>query len=60
MVLACALKRWASMVTAAVTVSFIRYTEPKEWPVDRYPRLEALTRRLEQTPAFLAVPIDRE
>ena len=47
-------------VTAAVTVSFIRYTEPKEWPVDRYPRLEALTRRLEQTPAFLAVPIDRE
>lgn len=47
-------------VTAAVTVSFVKYTEPKEWPDDRYPRLEALTRRLEQTPPFLAVPIDKE
>lgn len=47
-------------VTAAVTVSFIRYTEPKEWPAERFPKLEALTRRLEQTAAFLAVPIDKE
>lgn len=45
-------------VMAAVTVSFIKYTEPNEWPVGRFPRLEALAARLEQTPAFLAVPID--
>ena len=47
-------------IMAAVTVSFIRFTEPGEWPSERYPKLEALTRRLEQTPAFLAVPIDKE
>ncbi|MFB0934551.1 MAG: glutathione S-transferase family protein [Propionivibrio sp.] len=47
-------------IMAAVAVSFIRFTEPGEWPSGRFPRLEALTRRLEQTPAFLAVPIDKE
>jgi glutathione S-transferase len=47
-------------IMAAVTVSFVRYTEPAEWPAGRFPKLEALTRRLEQTPEFLAVPIDKE
>ncbi len=47
-------------IMAAVTVSFIRFTEPGEWPSGRFPKLEALTSRLEQTPAFLAVPIDKE
>lgn len=47
-------------IMAAVAVSFIRYTEPGEWPPERFPKLEALTLRLEQTPAFLAVPIDKE
>ena len=46
-------------IMAAVMVSFIRFTEPDEWPSERFPKLEALTRRLEQTPAFLAVPIDK-
>lgn len=47
-------------IMAAVTVSFIRYTEPDEWPSGRYPKLEALTGRLEKNPEFLAVPIDKE
>ena len=47
-------------IMAAVMVSFIRYAEPNEWPNERFPKLEALTRRLEQTSAFLAVPIDKE
>lgn len=47
-------------VMTAVTVSFIKYSEPAEWPAGGFPKLEALTRRLEQTPAFVAVPIDKE
>lgn len=47
-------------VTTAVAVSFVNYVEPEAWPTGRLPRLEALTDRLEQTPAFLAVPIDEE
>lgn len=44
-------------IMAAVMVSFIRFTEPDEWLPSSQAR--SLTRRLEQTPAFLAVPIDK-
>lgn len=47
-------------ITAAVTVGFIRFVLPAEWPAARYPALEELAARLEATPAFLAVPIDKE
>ena len=46
-------------IMATVTVSFIRYTEPGEWPGKRFPKLEALTERLEGTDAFRAIPIDK-
>lgn len=47
-------------ITTAVTVGFIRFVLPEEWPTARYPALEKLAARLEATPAFLAVPIDKE
>lgn len=46
-------------IMATVTVSFIRYTEPGEWPSSRFPKLEALTERLEGADAFRAIPIDK-
>ena len=46
-------------IMATVTVSFIRYTEPGEWLGKRFPKLEALTERLEGTDAFRAIPIDK-
>lgn len=45
-------------VMSAVSLGFIRYTIPEEWPADRYPRLEALAARLEATDSFKAIPID--
>lgn len=47
-------------VMAAVAVSFTRFTIPDLWPSARYPRLEALSAKLEASPAFRAVPIDAE
>lgn len=47
-------------VTAAVTVGFIRYVVAEEWPVGLCAHLEGLGRRLENTAAFRAVPIDEE
>jgi len=47
-------------ITAVVTVGFIRYVLPEEWPAGRYPALEKLAARLEATADFLAVPIDKE
>lgn len=47
-------------ITTAVTVGFIRFVLPAEWPTGRYPALEKLAARLEATPGFLAVPIDKE
>jgi len=47
-------------ISAAVTVGFIRFVLPDEWPAARYPALERLAARLEATSAFLAVPIDKE
>lgn len=46
-------------IMAAVAVSFVRYTIPDEWTPGRFPKLEALMRELEETPAFRAVPIDK-
>jgi len=47
-------------ISTAVTVSFIRFVLPEEWPDARYPALEKLTAQLESTSEFLAVPIDKE
>lgn len=45
-------------VSAVVAVSFIRHTIPGEWPKESFPRLEALTARLEARPEFRAVPLE--
>jgi len=47
-------------ISTAVTVGFIRFALPEEWPAARYSALEKLAARLEATPTFLAVPIDKE
>jgi len=47
-------------ISAAVSVSFIRFVLPEEWPAARYPALERLTAKLESTAEFLGVPIDKE
>jgi glutathione S-transferase len=47
-------------ISTAVTVSFIRFVLPEEWPATRYPALERLTAKLESTAEFLGVPIDKE
>jgi len=47
-------------ITTAVTVGFIRFVLPEEWPAARYPALEELAARLEATADFIAVPIDKE
>ncbi|MCX7174972.1 MAG: glutathione S-transferase family protein [Proteobacteria bacterium] len=47
-------------ITTVVTLGFIRFVLPEEWPIARYPALENLAARLEATPEFLAVPIDKE
>ena len=47
-------------ISAAVTVGFIRFVLPDEWPARHYPALESLAARLEATAEFLAVPIDKE
>ena len=47
-------------ISTAVTVSFIRFVLPDEWPAGRYPALERLTAKLESTAEFLGVPIDKE
>ena len=47
-------------ISAAVSVSFIRFVLPDEWPAARYPALDRLTAKLESTAEFLGVPIDKE
>lgn len=47
-------------ISTAVTVSFIRFVLPDEWPAARYPALDKLTAQLETTPEFQAVPIDKQ
>lgn len=44
-------------IMTAVGVGFIRYVVPAEWPDGQFPRVEALSARLESTPEFRAVPI---
>lgn len=46
-------------ISAAVTLGFIHFTVPEEWPHGVFSALEALARRLENTPAFRAVPVDK-
>lgn len=45
-------------IMAAVAVGFVRFVLPGEWPAGTFPRIEALTARLEATAPFKAVPID--
>lgn len=44
-------------VTAAVGMAFLRVNQPDQVPAGRYPRLDALTARLEDTPAFRATTL---
>jgi len=45
-------------VMSAVALGFIVFTIPDIWTAGRFPKVEALARRLEQTAEFKAVPID--